>query len=315
MRTVAASTRGVTAARPAPALPRVRALIARLERLAPPGLHDDEVHAWLSAPIGGEPLYRRLLEPLVGLSVASLEVEDGRVGATLVRILERRPCFGLTAVLSGRRPAPTLPDAATLVLPGDGLIEARADDVVRATLAAGRGAGGRGAVAICPLGCEEGRGPALVAIAPGVTLDAAVGARPSSETAIAFARRAGLAVSVRAGGRLRSVNTPERLRALARGAAEGALPAISPAGHREGSLLSGPGAEVARGVRAEGTVAVGGGSLVAAGARLGPGAIIGEGCYVGAGAVVEDAVLLDGCEVAPGERVQGVVRGPRRDLP
>jgi Bacterial transferase hexapeptide (six repeats) len=64
-----------------------------LERLAPRGVAGPALDAWLSAPIAGDPLYRRLFEPLVGSGIRSCVAESGRVADALGRITRRHPCF------------------------------------------------------------------------------------------------------------------------------------------------------------------------------------------------------------------------------
>ena len=64
-----------------------------LERLAPAGVAGPALEAWLSAPIGGEPLYRRLFDPLIGSGVRDCIAEPGRVADALGRITRRHPCY------------------------------------------------------------------------------------------------------------------------------------------------------------------------------------------------------------------------------
>ena len=51
---------------------------------------------------------------------------------------------------------------------------------------------------------------------------------------------------------------------------------------------------------------------VAAGAAVGPRAVVSAGCRVGAGAEIRDSVLLDGCAVGEGARVERLDPRPRR---
>lgn len=84
-----------------------------------------------------------------------------------------------------------------------------------------------------------------------------------------------------------------------------------------------PGApEVAAGVRAASPldgVEASGPALVGAGVELGPDvkivgpAIVGDGCRIGAGAVLSDAILLEGAEVAPGGILVGGIAARMRD--
>jgi len=72
-------------------------------------------------------------------------------------------------------------------------------------------------------------------------------------------------------------------------------------------LWRGSGAEVASGAALVGPVALLAGARVAAGATVGPHAVVGREARIGAGALVRDAVVWDGTEVADGERLCGAI--------
>ncbi|MEZ6195305.1 MAG: hypothetical protein R3F20_06220 [Planctomycetota bacterium] len=69
-----------------------------LERLAPSLLRGVDLQAWLSAPLGGVPLYRRLFEPLVGAPSISCIAEPGRVANVIADLTRRRPAYGRVLV-------------------------------------------------------------------------------------------------------------------------------------------------------------------------------------------------------------------------
>ena len=72
-----------------------------------------------------------------------------------------------------------------------------------------------------------------------------------------------------------------------------------------------PEASVALNAVKEAPFYVGPGCVVESGARIGPDAVLVAGVRVAAGAVVEDAVLWQGCEVGPEARIEGALLGPR----
>ncbi len=89
------------------------------ETLAPLGLTRHERELWLRAPIGGEPLFRRLVEPLVRLGISSLPLFGSVLAEDLARLLERSPCFGIRAV--------SLPDPLPSHGPGSGFVASLPD--------------------------------------------------------------------------------------------------------------------------------------------------------------------------------------------
>jgi mannose-1-phosphate guanylyltransferase len=54
-------------------------------------------------------------------------------------------------------------------------------------------------------------------------------------------------------------------------------------------------------------VLLGAGAVVEAGARVGPNVVVGAGSRVRAGAVLRDAVVWEGTEISPGERVERAI--------
>ena len=108
--------------------------------------------------------------------------------------------------------------------------------------------------------------------------------------------------------------TAADLLVTARMVLEGDCGWLTPFGLHDGQLLRGAGVRIGRGVEVLGSAAVGDVSSVGRDVRLGFGAIIGRRCVIGAGARLEDCVVLDDCEVFPGEVLSGVVRTPGGDL-
>lgn len=95
-------------------------ILEGLENLAPKGVAGPALDAWLSAPIGGEPLYRRLFEPLIGSGVRYCIAEPGRIADALVRLTRRHPCYSY--VLSSD-PFLLSNGAQRASLPAGGLLE------------------------------------------------------------------------------------------------------------------------------------------------------------------------------------------------
>ena len=78
-------------------------------------------------------------------------------------------------------------------------------------------------------------------------------------------------------------------------------------GERGPGVRAAAGARIDPGATIEGPALLGEGAVVEAGARLGPNVVLGARCRVGARAVVRDAVLWEGTEVAAGERLEGAI--------
>lgn len=68
-----------------------------------------------------------------------------------------------------------------------------------------------------------------------------------------------------------------------------------------------PGARIAGDATIEGPALIGQGATVGPGARVGPNVVVGAGCRIGAGAILRDAVLWEGTEVASGERIANAI--------
>jgi mannose-1-phosphate guanylyltransferase len=94
----------------------------------------------------------------------------------------------------------------------------------------------------------------------------------------------------------------------------GPFPGADPfSGARPGSqsgLWMAPGARIAPGATIEPPVLLGPGVSIEDGAGVGPGVVAGAGARIGAGAQVREAVLWDGTEVGPGERIERAVAAP-----
>lgn len=264
----------------------VRVYFPDLEALVPARLEGAAVQAWLSAPIAGEPLYRRVLESLLLHEEAELILRDGRVARALAAELDENPCYGMRArcIPADCQLDPAWP-APMLELPGEGplcgalepfLERARASNTARR------------------MSCRD-----------------ALDHRPDAAGVVyrpAGSAESGPALLDEDQLRVFPSGSAEGLRALSLAALEGELPGHETAGRLEGNLLLGPRCSIAPGVRLAGVAAVGEESAVSSGVELRHGAAIGAGCYIGEGAVIEDALILDGTEIGPGEQVVGQVR-------
>jgi hypothetical protein len=254
-----------------------------IEALAPSHLGPADLRAWLMAPIAGEPLYRRLLEPLVGVNVARIRTTTGGVGRALAALVEERPVFGLGDAFGADMKQAT----GELLLPGSGLISldvsaliARAEAerlpyVVRAKRTLHRSRGN--SIFVRPANCQRG---------------AFTSAPAQLEESFKFSPTG-------------SVKT---LLASSKSALMRRLPGLEPAGVWRRGVLLGARATVKATVPEAARAAVGAGSRVEMNVLLGEGAIVGEGCLVGEGAHVEDSILLDGAWVRSGEMLCGAVR-------
>ena len=58
----------------------IRVRLSGLSDLAPADLDEGDFHAWLTAPIAGEPLYKRTLQVLLPLRIVALVRAPGPVG-------------------------------------------------------------------------------------------------------------------------------------------------------------------------------------------------------------------------------------------
>ncbi|HVP67523.1 MAG TPA: NDP-sugar synthase [Anaeromyxobacteraceae bacterium] len=115
------------------------------------------------------------------------------------------------------------------------------------------------------------------------------------------------------GGYWNDLGTPDRYLGanldVLRGRAGAPLPAADPAaglGSAGGALVA-PGACVEEGARLIAPALVARGAVVRSGAVVGPDAVVGAGCVVGRGAEVRRAVVWEGTEVGPGERIVGAI--------
>ena len=294
-----ASTTSPTATAPSP----LRVVLIDLERLAPPELDSATRLAWLEAPIGLEPLYRVLLEPLVGLGAVALELAGGDVAADLGRLVGRKPCFGLDALVRPFAPR-TGESGVTLLLPGLGPLDADLAGLVERV----RCAAPSRVVAVAELAGANTGAWAL----PVAALKAIPARLPSprgwfEDGMPSLGGGGAWRVSGAPAGKIFPTGSSRGLRAAARARLEGSLRRES-AGFVRGRVWIGARATVSSRAICHGPAAVGDESHVASGATLGEFVTIGRGCYVGSGAFLEDVVLLDGTVVEPGERVVGQVR-------
>lgn len=271
----------------------IRVRLTNLAGLAPADLGQRSFRAWLTAPIAGEPLYKRTLGVLMPLRILELVLEPGAVGETVLELFEQRPIYNLKARMA-RHPQAVSPEhAATLLVPLGGLLEADLPGLVARGQRAGR-------TQRTPVGLPspEAKKLEIVYLPPG---HSAADFDPTSPATDVYSPAPPI---------LRPTAKSVSLRELGQRALEGDLGSITPAGPLEDGLLVGKGAEVDASVRVVGKAAVGAGSHVGPGVVLGPGAVIGEGCRVGSGAHVIHSMVLDGCHVEERERLLGVVRLP-----
>ncbi len=285
-------------------------ILAGNGHVAPKGLLADEVHSWCTAPIGGEPLCQRILASLLGLPIGRLMVTSSGDGGALVEAMERSPSFGLKPELVSRIDSVairSLGERHTLIVPGNGL-------TLMDTAALLRGAERTDAVLAMSL-FEDGEVSRGVTLLPrGVRPDADLLADPSSAAALRLARFTGKHVEFLAPGRYFAVNTPARLRRLGQAAASDRIRGLQTWGRRRGGALVGPRARIAGNAKIHRAAAIGSWSYVGPTAVLERGSVLGERVYVAAGARLCDALVLNGAEVRPGERLRSVVRTRERDL-
>jgi hypothetical protein len=284
-----------------------RVLVYGVEDMVPSVLDDAEKRAWLSTPLAGAPLYRRLLEPLVGLNVAELDILDtGSAARALARLMATRGYFGTTPRLVAAEEIESMAIEQLVLYPGN-MLSLNARELTSRLMAAfSEGSAGT----ILRMTERDGAGEAVVVAGRAAQfLKPELLSKPTFECATDLAKKsASRPISCDAIRGYRP-GTPARLVDLARAALDEKL--FSPVGVYEDGVLIGPRAKICKGAVLDGAAAVGAESYIAPSAMLCEGSIVGEKCYVGEGALVSDAIVLDGAHVAPGEFVLSVVRGPK----
>lgn len=271
-----------------------RVVLQNIQSLAPTELWDPDLWAWLAAPIGGEPLYRRLLESLVGVPVSRLELRDGRAARILQRILTENPCYGLEPHLVPTE-GPLEPyQHGTLVVDSRGVLQVDLGELVERGQRTGK--------------------PQLLAGGVGFRADelGSVSWYPPDATAKETIDGDDRMTSE---GMFLPTDSAEALRELAVLALEGDLVNHQVAGTFSGNTLVGPRADISGEAVTSGAVAVGAESIVGKRAILGHGTVLGVDCYVGADAVVMGSVILDGTIVGRGERIVDAVVSAKGQLP
>jgi len=255
--------------------------LADLERLCPEGLGPDDLRAWLRAPIAGEPLLKRLLQPLVGLPVDRITARPSRAAEALDACL---PLFGFHLDLEDGL------EDAHVVLPAQGLLEV---DLATLLQRAERAEVQLRADAVDACGARVGR------------LRVRLGKRGPSTCAQALSSL-----------RLWTTGTAFELLSTSRRALEGDVKNLTPGGRWIDALLTAPHARCRGEIVPPGPASLGEDSIVEAGALLEPGAIVGDACFVGRSARVGNALILDGSTVHAGAELRDVVRLPSGlDLP
>ena len=271
----------------------IRVRLSGLADLAPADLDEGDFHAWLTAPIAGEPLYKRTLQVLLPLQIVELVLEPGPVGEAVLRLFEERPIYNLQARLAAHAHAVSPEDVATLVVPVGGLLEA---DL--AGLQSRGDAGTRIERTPVSLPLQEGRRAEIIYLPPGHSEEEIDTSQPAMDE------------YTQVPPILRATNHSVALRETAQRALENDLEAFPPVGEWKEDLLLGEGAEVHPTARVIGKAAVGAGSVVGPGVVLGHGAMIGEGCEIGQGVHLTHTMVLDGTKLEPGTRLLGLVRLP-----
>lgn len=271
--------------------PRYNVTLFDVESLAPHGLGPTDLRAWLMAPIAGEPLYRRLVEPLLGLRVQGLRIGEGPVGVGLMKLLGERPVFGLPDPREPLRFGP----AGELILPGAGLMGLDLRTLIESAEALE-----------CP---HLARGMDRT----GSFLSCSVFVRPE---ACSMRPRSLAPVARVQPFQFWKLGSATGLIQVTRDALYGRLPTIDAAGAWRGGVLLGPRVSLRTPIPAGVRIAVGTESRVESGAVLGDGTIVGHRCLVGSGSHVENSVLLNGSRVHRGDDLRGMVRLPSgRTLP
>jgi len=271
----------------------VRVRLTGLAELAPPDQSPEDLRAWLTAPIAGEPLYKRALEVLLPLAILELVLEPGPASETVLTLFEERPIYNLKARMAQNVRAVSNEHAATLVVPLGGMLEADLAGLV----ARGHRNCKVERTHVSSPGPEVNQGTEIVYLPPGHGADEYDPSTPPTDT-----YSPSPPILLRTGGSV-------KMRELAQRALEGDL-ACSITGKWRGDLLMGEGAEVDPSVRMIGKAAVGRGSVVEEGVILGHGAVVGEGCHIGTRSQLTHAMVLDRATVTAGEHILGLVRMP-----
>ena len=94
----------------------IRVRLRGLTELVPAGLEGPDFRAWLTAPVAGEPLYKRILQVLLPLRILELVLEPGPTAEAVLSLFEERPIYNLKARMARHRHAVSPKDAATLIL-------------------------------------------------------------------------------------------------------------------------------------------------------------------------------------------------------
>lgn len=271
----------------------IRVRLSGLADLAPADLDEKDFHAWLTAPIAGEPLYKRTLQVLLPLRIVELVLEPGPVGEAVLRLFEERPIYNLKARMAPGEFAASPEDVSTLVVPVGGLLEADLAGLQRRGMM-----GNRIERTPVSLPLQEGRRAEIIYLPPGRSAEEIdFGDPPADEYTMVPPI-------------LRATNHSVALRETAQRALENDLEAFPPLGEWREELLLGEGATVDPSVRVIGKAAVGAGSKIGSRVVLGHGSIVGEGCVIGDGTHLTHAMILDGTVLEPNTRLLGLVHMP-----
>jgi hypothetical protein len=253
---------------------------------------------WLSAPMGGYPLYRRLLESLLPLRPSMLAIEPGLGVHAFEALMHSGPQLGLRTISVDRfLNEPFARDEGFAIHTFTGL-----DSAITTRMIVEHQ--------------QQLRTPALLARSgvssslllqagtitdPRAILDHVLGDVSDWEAQWPDASVSNLGAPMQTG-------SATQLKATARNY----LDLLSAARILNGTPLKGvlisPRAKVHRKATLTGPVAIGEGSFVSRHAVLHEGAIIGENCFIGAGAIIEDAVVLSGTRIEPGFHLKEGVR-------
>ena len=281
--------------------------IARASALVPDWVQTAHMIPWLSAPIAGRPLMRRILETFVGCDVQSLHLDLSRknpssqTGIAQALNQDIEPCFGMSTeplltwttrkrgdddIVAIYRPGSIDPTALRVALISQSMEQQPTVQSVH---------NGEGGLLLCP----------ARAISNATMLEDLLSASPQGWQEL-LPHQGSEWKTLQPG-----VGSALDLLRLAQESLHGEPGLYSPFGQDHGGLLLGPGARIHRKAQVLGRCAVGAGSYVAPHATLHEGAVIGRNCYIGTQAHIKDAIVLDGTRIVAGELVRHCVRiGP-----
>ncbi len=272
----------------------IRVRLTGLDDLAPDSIKGEDFRAWLTAPIVGEPLYKRILSVLLPLSIQELVLEPGPVSDAVLSLFEERPIYNLRARMAPSATAASPEHTATLVVPVGGLLEADLLGLQRRGEQTGR-------IERTPVhlpGQTVRPKPEIIYLPPGRSQDEI---NPDQAPSDPCSQVPPI---------LRPTDTSVYLRELALRTLEDDLAGLTRSGEMRDGVLCGEDAQLGDGIRVVGNVAIGARSRAGNGCVLGPGAVVGEDCVLGENVHIIHSIVLDGSKVEAGDRLLGLIRLP-----